>query len=395
MSDHLRRLALAVIVFLLAALLFTFIRSWREGYGMLDLWKGKGTVSEGFTSPVAPLLDAGEMQMLTRLDKEYSRLAEVILPAVVSIRTTVVRRQEVALPIFGMRAYQDFLTPGQGSGSIISREGHVMTNFHVIEGASEVYVTLHNNETLPVRVLDGSRELDIALLKIESNRTDFPALTFGNSNDVRAGQIVFAVGNPFGLSGTITQGIISARDRRFSDSRLNYLQTDTVINKGSSGGPLVNVRGEIVGVNVALFRGEMDSDTWQGVGLAVPANEAKLVVDAVLASPSGKRKQPKNPGYLGLGLAGTPVRVPEGEAAGTIGVLVDFVPTASPAAAAGLQPGDIITAFNGTPMRSHEQLLTRIIMEEAGTKVRLTVWRNGQLGTVDAVLGSRSTVPSR
>jgi serine protease Do len=389
MFDHFRRIALAIVVFVLAALLFTFVRSWNEGYGMLDLWKGKGTVTEGFTSPTASLLDAGDMQMLSRLDIEYSKLAEAILPAVVSIRTTVVRRQEVALPIFGMRAYQDFLSPGQGSGSIISREGHVMTNFHVIEGASGIYVTLHDNETLPVRVLDGSRELDIALLKIESNRTDFPALTFGNSNEVRTGQIVFAVGNPFGLSGTITQGIISARDRRFSDSRLNYLQTDTVINKGSSGGPLVNVRGEIVGVNVALYRGEVDSDTWQGVGLAVPANEAKLVVDAVLASPSGKRKQPTNPGYLGLGLAGTPVRVPEGEGAGTIGVLVDFVPAGSPAEKADLQPGDIITAFNGTPMRSHEQLLTRIIMEEAGTKVRLTVWRNGELGTVDAVLGAR------
>lgn len=390
MIDHFRRLLLALLVFVVAALLFSYIRSKREGYGLMDLWKGKGPASEGFTAPVSPLLDAGDTSVLSQLDKEYARLSEAILPAVVSIRTTVVRRQEVPLPLFGLRAYQDFVTPGQGSGSIISREGHVVTNFHVIEGASEVRVTLNTNEDLPARVLDGSRELDIALLKIESDRKDFPALTFGNSNNVKTGQIVFAVGNPFGLSGTITQGIISARDRRFSDSRLNYLQTDTVINKGSSGGPLVNVRGEIVGVNVALFRGEAHSETWQGVGLAVPSNEAKLVIDAVLASPAGKRKQPSNPGYLGLGLAGTPVRIPEGEGAGTLGVLVEFVPAGSPAAKADLQPGDIITAFNGTPVRSHEELLTRIIMEEAGATVKLTVWRRGQLGTLDAVLGSRS-----
>lgn len=395
MIDHIRRLILALLVFVVAALIFSYIRSKREGYGILDLWKGHSPAGEGFTAPVSPLLDSGDTAVLVQLDKEYARLSEAILPAVVSIRTTVVRRQEVPLPLFGLRAYQDFVTPGQGSGSIVSREGHVVTNFHVIEGASEVRVTLNTNEELPARVLDGSRELDIALLKIDSERTDFPALTFGNSNNVKTGQIVFAVGNPFGLSGTITQGIISARDRRFSDSRLNYLQTDTVINKGSSGGPLVNVRGEIVGVNVALFRGEANSETWQGVGLAVPANEAKLVIDAVLASPAGKRKQPANPGYLGLGLAGTPVRIPEGEGAGTLGVLVEFVPAGSPASKADLQPGDIITAFNGTPMRSHEELLTRIIMEEAGSKVRLTVWRQGQLGTVDAILGSRNPAAAR
>ncbi len=386
MYDHLRRLVLALAVFVLAALLFSFIRSWREGYGLLDLWRGRGPASEGFTAPVSARLSAGDVQILTDLDREYSKLSEAVLPAVVSIDTKVVRRQQVPFPIVGLQAYQDYLAPGKGSGAIISHEGHVVTNFHVIEGASQVMITLSTNETYAARVLDGSRELDVALLKMESTRRDFPALTFGDSNAVRTGQIVFAVGNPFGLSGTITQGIISARNRRFSDSSLDYLQTDTVINKGSSGGPLINVRGEIVGINVALYKGEANSDTWQGVGLAVPSNEVKLVIDSVLASPSGKRTQPTNPGYLGIALTGGPVRIPDGEGVGTLGVQVEFVPAGSPAAEADLRPGDIITAFNGKPILSTDELLGSIKAQEAGSKIRLTVWRAGELGAVEALL---------
>jgi serine protease Do len=386
MFDHFRRLLLALAVFFLSALLFTFIRSRMEGYGFLDLWSGRGPASEGFTQPVAPRLQSGDVELLQQLDAEYSKLADAVLPAVVSIDTQVVRRKTIPLPMINAQAFQDYLAPGSGSGAIISREGHVVTNFHVIEGASQVTVKLSTNETLPARVLDGSRELDIALLKIDSKHSNFPALTFADSNKVKTGQIVFAVGNPFGLNGTITQGIISARSRQFSDNSLNYLQTDTAINRGSSGGPLVNVSGEIVGINVAFYKGDSNSDAWQGVGLAVPANEAKLVIDSVLSSPAGKRSQPSHQGYLGVALTGYPVRVPDGESAGTIGVQVEFVPAGSPAAQADLRPGDIVTAFNGIPTRSPEELLTRIKLSEAGSKVRLTVWRQGELGNLDAEL---------
>jgi S1-C subfamily serine protease len=149
---------------------------------------------------------------------------------------------------------------------------------------------------------------------------------------------------------------------------------------------LVNTRGEIVGINVALYRGEVHSSTWQGVGLAIPSNEVRLIIDSILASPTGKRSQPVKPGYLGLVLDGKPVRIPEGEGYGTIGVQVRFVPAGSPAALAGLQPGDIITAYKGVEIDSTESLLTRIKMEEAGSTVRLTVWRNGELGNLEAKL---------
>ena len=309
MNEHLKRFLLAAAIFAVSALLFAFVRSQQEGYGLLDLWRGRGPGNPGFTMPVASRLNDGDLELTTQLNEEYSKLADAVLPAVVSIDTTVVRRQRVQIPLVGFDAYQDYLAPGKGSGAIISREGHVVTNFHVIEGASQVIVTLSTEETFPARVLDGSRELDIALLKIDSKGKDFPALTFGDSNKVRAGQIVFAVGNPFGLSGTITQGIISASKRRFNDAGIDFLQTDTAINRGSSGGPLLNVNGEIVGINVALYKGSAENDAWQGVGLAIRANDVKLVIDAIMADPANKNSN-SNPGYLGLGLFGDPVLIP-------------------------------------------------------------------------------------
>ena len=173
MIDHLRRLVLALAVFIVAAFFFSFIRSRIEGYGLMDLWRGKGPASEGFLMPVASRLSAGDVHVLTQLDDEYARLADVILPAVVSIDTKTVRRKSIPFPIVGLRAFQDYMAPGKGSGAIISHEGHVVTNYHVIEGASSVVITLSTNEKLNARVLEGSQECDIALLKIDSKRTGF------------------------------------------------------------------------------------------------------------------------------------------------------------------------------------------------------------------------------
>ena len=390
MNEHLKRFLLAAAIFAVSALLFAFVRSQKEGYGLLDLWRGRGPGNPGFTMPVASRLNDGDLELTSQLNEEYSRLAAAVLPAVVSIDTTVVRRQRVQIPLVGFDAYQDYLAPGKGSGAIISREGHVVTNFHVIEGASQVIVTLSTEETFPARVLDGSRELDIALLKIDSKGKDFPALTFGDSNKVRAGQIVFAVGNPFGLSGTITQGIISASKRRFNDAGIDFLQTDTAINRGSSGGPLLDVNGDIVGINVALYKGSAENDAWQGVGLAIRANDVKLVIDTIMADPANKNSN-NNPGYLGLGLFGDPVLIPAGEGQGTVGVQVREVEPASPADLAGLRTGDIITSFNGEVVDDPTDLLARIKAEGAGNKVRLTVWRDGELGYVTSELNELKT----
>jgi S1-C subfamily serine protease len=307
------------------------------------------------------------------------------LPSVVSVTTRTLRRGQTAWhPYFGLVAGRPQVVPGLGSGAIISKEGHIITNYHVIADVSEVMITTNDNKKYPVRILGASRERDIALLKIDGTKNDFPALTFANSDAVKVGQIVFAVGNPFGLSGTVTQGIISARDRHLSDSQLSYLQTDTVINPGNSGGPLVNIRGEMLGINVAIYRGDESVRAWQGVGLAVPSNDAKAVIDAILSESKGG-----NSGYLGLELSSESVAIDASLGTSTTGAYITDLDANSPAALAGLVPGDVVTALNEKPFRNPRELLSEIRQLAPGSKATLTVFRNGQIVVVPVTVGQR------
>ncbi len=391
MIDHLRRFLFALLVFIIAMIVFALWRGTQPGYGLLDLLRGKGP-GEKFTAPTAPKLKADDVPMLAQLDEEYTKLAAAVLPSVVSVNTTSVVQKQLVQQFFGLnfsRGIVDVPQSGLGSGAIISKEGHVITNFHVIDGAKEVKVTLNDNKTYEARVLYADGVRDIALLKIESDKKDFPALSFADSEKVRVGQIVFAVGNPFGLSGTVTQGIISARNRHITDSSMDYLQTDTVINPGNSGGPLVNLRGEILGINVAIYRGDQNVSSWQGIGLAIPANEAKTVVEDAMSANPAKSQGKGGSGFLGLEVNQESVRINTGEGAGTIGVLIVRVGEKSPAQLAGLVAGDVVTGFNGRPVRSSAELLTMIRMTPAGSKAKLTVWRNGEIGNVDCELGAQ------
>jgi S1-C subfamily serine protease len=213
------------------------------------------------------------------------------------------------------------------------------------------------------------------VLKIDSNRKDFPALRFADSDAVKVGQLVLAVGNPFGLSGTVTRGIISARDRHLSDSSLDYLQTDAVINPGNSGGPLVNVRGEILGINVAIYRGDENVRAWQGVGLAVPAKDAEAVIKAVL-----NQEQDIEPGYLGLEVAAETVRLEGAQGPGqvVVGALVTAVMRGSPAAVAGILPGDVVVAFQRQLIESPSGLLKSIRSLRPGQEAVVRLVREGQ-----------------
>jgi S1-C subfamily serine protease len=317
-----------------------------------------------------------------------------VLPSVVSVTTKTVRRGQTAWhPFFGLVSGRPQVIPGLGSGAIISKEGHVVTNYHVIADVSEVMVTTNDNKKHPARILGAHRERDIALLKIESDRRDFPALTFANSDQAKVGQIVFAVGNPFGLSGTVTQGIISARDRHLSDSQMDYLQTDTVINPGNSGGPLVNIRGEIIGVNVAIYRGDENVRAWQGVGLAVPANDAKAVVDAVIEQSKGGGQAAPGAGYLGLELSSDAVAIDARLGTSRVGAFVTDLDPSSPALAAGIVPGDVITALNGRPFATPRELLAAIRQLVPGQQANLTVFRDGRLVEVPVMVGQRPDAP--
>jgi S1-C subfamily serine protease len=340
-------------------------------------------------------LSLKDVSVLSRMNEEFAKLSAAVLPSVVSINTKTVRRGEVRWhPFFGLVGERARIIPGLGSGAIISKEGFVITNYHVIVDVAEVQIITNDNKKYPARILGTNPDRDIALLKIESHRTDFPALKFANSDEAQVGQIVFAVGNPFGLSGTVTQGIISARDRHLSDSQLDYLQTDTVINPGNSGGPLVNIFGEIVGINVAIYRGDETVRAWQGVGLAVPANEARTIVEGIKATMKVNAAKTAGltstgRGFLGLEVSSEPVEIDPVWGTARRGALITDISPGSPAAEAGLKPGDVVTKFQGMAFRSPGDLLQIIRTQPPESEVKLEVIRNSKIGDIIARLGER------
>ncbi len=388
------RLLFALFVFLVAALVFGIWRQDGDSYGLMNLVRSESPDGEKLPAAGAKL-SLKDVSVLSRLNEEFAKLSAAVLPSVVSINTKTVRRGEVRWhPFFGLVGERARIIPGLGSGAIISKDGFVITNYHVIVDVAEVQIITNDNKKYPARILDANPDRDIALLKIESHRTDFPALKFANSDEVQVGQIVFAVGNPFGLSGTVTQGIISARDRHLSDSQLDYLQTDTVINPGNSGGPLVNIFGEIVGINVAIYRGDENVRAWQGVGLAVPANEARTIVEGIKATMKANAAKTAGltstgRGFLGLEVSSEPVEIDPVWGTARRGALITDISPGSPAAEAGLKPGDVVTKFQGMAFRSPGDLLQIIRTQPPESEVKLEVIRNSKIGDIIARLGER------
>ncbi len=388
------RLLFALFVFLVAALVFGIWRQDGDSYGLMNLVRSEAPDGEKLSAAGAKL-SLKDVSVLSRMNEEFAKLSAAVLPSVVSINTKTVRRGEVRWhPFFGLVGERARIIPGLGSGAIISKEGFVITNYHVIVDVAEVQIITNDNKKYPARILGTNPDRDIALLKIESHRTDFPALKFANSDEAQVGQIVFAVGNPFGLSGTVTQGIISARDRHLSDSQLDYLQTDTVINPGNSGGPLVNIFGEIVGINVAIYRGDETVRAWQGVGLAVPANEARTIVEGIKATMKVNAAKTAGltstgRGFLGLEVSSEPVEIDPVWGTARRGALITDISPGSPAAEAGLKPGDVVTKFQGMAFRSPGDLLQIIRTQPPESEVKLEVIRNSKIGDIIARLGER------
>lgn len=393
--ENLRRVLFALLIFMLATIVFGFWRRGGEEYGVLDLLRGvKPPKASNSTPQEQPRLNLKDMSVMSALSAEFSKLSNAVLPSVVSVNTKTVRPGRVLWdPFFGLVGQRPQVVPGLGSGAIISKEGHVITNYHVIADVAEIQIITNDNKKYPASVLGANPDRDIALLKIESHRVDFPVLKFANSDEASVGQIVFAVGNPFGLSGTVTQGIISARDRHLSDSQMDYLQTDTVINPGNSGGPLVNVLGEIVGINVAIYQGDANVHAWQGVGLAIPSNNAKLVVDGIRDKYKvGTRNNAglsTGKGFLGLEVSSEPVEIDPVWGTSRRGALITDISPRSPAHEAGLKPGDVVTKFQGMAFRSPGDLLQIIRTQPPGSEVKLEVIRNNKLGDIIARLGAR------
>jgi S1-C subfamily serine protease len=255
-----------------------------------------------------------------------------------------------------------------GSGMIVSPEGHIVTNWHVVKGASQITVQLSDGRVLTARMAGADPRSDIALLKVEAE--GLIPIDFGDSEQVRVGQMVFAVGNPFGLQETVTQGIISAKGRRTTSEAANeFFQTSTTINPGNSGGPLIDIHGKVIGINDFILSHSGGSE---GIGFAIPSNVARRVYEDIVLRGRiihpwlGVVMRPLNPRLARqLGLDGT------------AGALVAAAMPGSPAERAGLAAGDLIVAFNGKPVRDDRDLKIRVAESPTGTPVILDILRSG------------------
>lgn len=376
MTSSLRRFLSLLLVGVTAYALVSALRSWRSGRPITDALTGDEQFRpEKFTLSEKAPLDLGDMDILSRLNDEYATLTQAVVPSVVSIDTAGVREQLLRDP-WGRAHMQREMTQGQGSGVIVTEEGHVVTNQHVISGQNQIQVTLHGGKSYPAVLIGEDRLLDIAVLKINAPGP-FAPLKLGDSSQVKVGQIVFAVGNPFGLSETVTQGIISAKERSISDQQRDLFQTDAAINPGNSGGPLVNLQGEIVGINVAIYSPDKANPGFQGVGFSIPSNEVRESLRQILEK--GRRVH----GFLGVKLYPINERVKQsiGFDQDQGGLVIEVV-EGSPAAQAGLKQGDVILEFNNKAVQSPIQMINMVQRTPVGNEVPLKVWRDGQILTL-------------
>jgi len=275
---------------------------------------------------------------------------------------------------------------GLGSGVIISSDGYIVTNNHVVDGATQVTVTLSDGREMTARVVGRDPQTDVAVIKVQAK--DLPAVTFAPSRNVEVGDRVLAIGNPFGIGETVTTGIVSATGRRagLGLAYEDFIQTDAAINPGNSGGALVDVEGRLVGINTAILS---HSGGFQGVGLAVPSDLVGNVADSLVAHGKVVR------GYVGIGIQDlTPGLADTFGLKVTGGALVTDVQPDSPGSRAGLKSGDVITAINGQPVDSASRLSLAVGETAPGTKISLDVLRDGSperisVTTVNKTAGDR------
>ncbi len=258
-----------------------------------------------------------------------------------------------------------------GSGFVIDGEkGYVVTNNHVIDGADEITVTFHDDTKLAAKVVGRDSETDLALLKVETKKK-LTAVSWGDSDTMRVGDWILAVGNPFGLGGTVTSGIISARQRNINAGRYDdFIQTDASINRGNSGGPMFNMAGDVIGINTAIFSPTGGSI---GIGFAIPSSLAKPVIDQLIQYGVTKR------GWIGVRIQEVTEDIAESLGLpNTQGALVASVTPGGPAEKTGLKQGDIIVEFNGTPVREMRFLPRMVADASIGKKADITVLRQGK-----------------
>ena len=324
----------------------------------------------------------------------FADQVEQLSPAVVNISTTTIVSEGpgMDMPQFPPGSpFEEFFknfgdenrqrrASSLGSGFIIDAEGIVVTNFHVIENAEEITVTLSDETSFTAKVLGQDQKTDIAVLKIDPGDTALTAVPFGDSDSLRVGDWVLAIGNPFGLGGTVTAGIVSARGRDIGNGPYDdFIQTDASINRGNSGGPLFNTDGEVIGINTAIFS---QSGGSVGIGFAISSNLAKRVTKQLVEFGTTRR------GWLGVFIQEVTSDIAETLGLeGSGGALVSSVNENSPADIAGLEPGDVILSFDGKKIERMRDLPRIVAETDIGTTVVVEIFRGGRLSTVEVTLG--------
>ena len=268
---------------------------------------------------------------------------------------------------------------GIGSGVIVSPDGYILTNAHVVKGMDKISVSLTDKRGFKAKLVGADPESDLAVIKIDAN--NLPVATLGDSDRIRVGDIVEAIGNPFGLNGTVTSGIVSAKGRTNVGivGYKDFIQTDAAINPGNSGGPLVDMQGEVVGINTAIVS---NSGGYQGVGFAIPSNSAKLVMDQLIHGDKVDR------GFLGINIQDVTEALAKSFGRNdTNGALISKVVPGGPADKAGLKSGDIVLSFNGQPVSDAAQLKVHVGEIRPNTTVTLSVRRDKKTRDVAVTVG--------
>jgi len=320
---------------------------------------------------IAAIRDAASGAELSAVGKLFTTLPRLIGPAVVNVTS----QRRVVLVADEIAALRGFTPTGVtdeevGSGVIIEKDGVIVTNYHVVANSDEIDVTLADGRRFQARLVGADPASDLAVLRIDAD--DLPTAIWGDSDTVEVGEMVWAIGNPFGLDRTLTYGIVSAVGRRgvLDSPYQEFLQTDASINPGNSGGPLVDVHGRIMGITTAIV-----GKDYSGIGFAIPSNTARAVSLAILESGYVER------GYVGMALrASGPAE---------FGVLVAAVEPKSPADAAGIRPGDLVVSFDGEPVAEPAALVLHLTRTPIGEQVPLGIVRGGTEAGVTVQVGRR------
>src|SRR5438477_4876013 len=355
----------------------SLLYDYRLKHGGLNLPSGRKP--EKYTLASNPSVDPKQVPSLEALNRERRALVKSVIPSVVAVKTSKkvgIRREYGLDPFefffgnqqrrFGGSRDEALVQNSLGSGVIVTEEGHIITNNHVVDQVDEIEVQLSDGRTKKAQLVGADAEVDLAVLKIDE--PGVKPLKLADSDSVQAGDFVFAIGNPFGFEETVTDGIISSKGRpNRADAFSDLIQTNAAINPGNSGGPLVNLRGEVVGINTAIISRSGGS---QGIGFAIPSNTVRMALESLLKQGRIIR------GYLGI--QSRPLSPDQLANTDSAGVVVDDVVPGSPAANAQLQKGDVIRKFDGRDVKTLAQLRSLVSQVELDKKVDLEVMREGK-----------------